>query len=89
MRFQVYRSVCVCVKELINAYMQKNHRCLLSDNAINYFRRNPKKNYGPESNRTKGTIAESQRLYHPPEHSGREHHASPLGPSDGVQRCHE
>ena len=34
MRFQVYRRVCVCVKELVNAYMQKNHRCLLSDNAI-------------------------------------------------------
>ena len=54
--------MCLCVKEILSAYMQeKKHRCLLSDNAINYFRRNPKRNYGPESNGTKGTTAESLR----------------------------
>ena len=44
---------------------KKKHRCLLSDNAINYFRRNPKRNYGPESNGTKGTTADKSQRRHP------------------------
>lgn len=48
-------------------------------------------NYGPESNGTKGTIAESLRegTTHQNTQAGREQHAPLLGPSDGVQRCHE
>lgn len=64
--------MCVYVKETVSAHMQKTHRCFLSNNAINYFRRNLGELWAwikwDQGNHSR----KSQRRYHPPEHSGRE-----------------